>query len=239
MTDYSNPAVYASPWRSLARGFLQRVLFRALVRSQVKQHIEVDPAVNKIKGAFLLVANHSSHLDAPMLAQGLPYQQGKHISTGVAYEYFFKKWSRRIFVRALFNAFPIDRDGSKKHAGLSRNILRSGLPVLVFPEGTRSLEGKITKFKPGAASLAVSENLPIVPAALVGAYEAMPKGRNWPVPGKPPVGVIFGAPLYPQDGETGLSFNDRVQAAVLELYRENYEQIMQKPAPAWLAVNPD
>lgn len=235
MTDYSNPAVYASPGRSLARAFLQRVLFRALVRSQIKQHIQVHPQVRKLQGAFLLVANHSSHLDAPMLAQGLPYQQGKNISTGVGFDYFFKKWTRRIFVRALFNAFPIDRDGSKKHAGLSRNILRSGLPVLVFPEGTRSVNGKINRFKPGAASLAVSENLPVIPAALVGAHEAMPKGRNWPKPGKPPVGVIFGEPLYPQEGESGLSFNNRIQEAVVALYRENYEAIMGQPAPAWLA----
>lgn len=230
MTDYSNPAVYSSSWRALVRGFLQRVLFRALVNSEISKTVEVHPEVKKLKGAFLLVSNHASHLDAPLLAQSLPFRQGKYISIGAAYDYHFKKWSRRVFARSFMNAFPIDRDGSKKHAGLSKNILKSGYPVLVFPEGTRSTSGKMNQFKPGAASLAVSLNVPVIPAAIVGSYEAMPKGRNWPKPGRPAVGVFFGAPLYPQEAESALSFNHRIQAAVSELYEENYGKVFKQSA---------
>ncbi|MDO5645806.1 MAG: lysophospholipid acyltransferase family protein [Dermabacter sp.] len=226
MSAFHDPALYKSRWRAYGRGFLQRGLFRTLVRRTVTQHIDVDPGVAALKGAFLLVANHSSHLDAPMLAQGLPFAQGKYLSTGVAREYFFDVWYRRIFVRSMFNAFPIDRDGSKRHAGISRTLLKAGVPVLVFPEGTRSKTGTMGTFKPGAAALAVAEGVPVVPAALVGAHEAMPKGRNWPVPGRPPVGVIFGAPLYPGEGESALALNTRIREAVVDLYDSNKARIM-------------
>ena len=231
MSRYHDPSLYRSTWRAYLRALLVRVGFKGVVKSAVTQKIVVDPAVKKVRGAYLLVANHSSHLDAPMLAQGLPFTQGKYLSTGVAREYFFDIWYRRIFVRALFNAFPIDRDGSRKHSGITRTLLTAGIPVLVFPEGTRSKTGKMAEFKPGAASLAISENVPVIPAALIGAHEAMPKGRSWPKPGKPPVGVVFGAPLRAEEGESALSLNARIQAAVRTLKVHNYEAIMGTQPP--------
>ena len=89
----------------------------------------------------------------------------------------------------------------------------------------------MAEFKPGAASLAITENIPVIPAALIGAHEAMPKGRSWPKPGKPPVGVVFGAPMRAEEGESALSFNARIQEAVGTLKTQNYLAIMGTQPP--------
>lgn len=219
-------AKYRSRWRSAVRFVLQRVLFRSLVRSVVTQTVQVSRRVRSVRGPFVLVANHTSHLDAPMLAQGLPWAQARFLSTGVAADYFFTKWHRRWFVRWMFNAFPIDRDGSCRNSGTSRRLLRSGVPILVFPEGTRGLTGRIGEFKPGAAALAIGVGVPVVPAALIGGHEAMPKGRSWPVKGRPPVAVVFGDPMLAEPGESPVDFSERIRARVQELYTQHHDEIL-------------
>lgn len=217
---------YRSRGRAALRFVLQRGLFRALVRANVTQTVKVARRVKSVRGPFVLVANHTSHLDAPMLAEGLPWAQARYLSTGVAADYFYRPWYKRLFVRLLFNAYFIDRDGSRKNSGFSRRLLRSGVPILVFPEGGRQKTGSTGEFKPGAAALASSVGVPIIPAALVGGHEAMPKGRSWPKRGRPPVGVVFGDPMMARDGESVVEYMQRVRAAVLDLYDSNYEQIL-------------
>lgn len=223
-------AIYRSRWRAAVRMVLQRVLFRALVRSQVSQTVIVADGVKRLTGAFVVVANHTSHLDAPLLAEGLPRRQARFVSTGVAYDYFFKDWYKRWFVRWMFNAFPIDRDGSRRNAGMSRRLLRYGVPIVVFPEGTRQMTGRIADFKPGAAALATGVGVPVVPAALIGGYEAMPKGRSWPKPGRPPVAVVFGEPLTADPDESVTEFTARIRDRVQELYTTHHDRILG-PAP--------
>jgi 1-acyl-sn-glycerol-3-phosphate acyltransferase len=217
---------YRSRPRAALRFVLQRGVFRALVRANITQTVHVARRVKSVRGPFVLVANHTSHLDAPMLAEGLPWAQARYLSTGVARDYFFDVWYKRLFVRLLFNAYPIDRDGSRKNSGFSRRLLRSGVPILVFPEGGRQKTGTMGPFKPGAAALASSVGIPIIPAALVGGYEAMPKGRSWPKPGRPPVGVVFGDPMMAQEGESVVDYMERVRAQVVDLYESTYEEIL-------------
>lgn len=219
-------SIYRSRWRAAVRMVLQRVLFRALVRSQVTQTVEVADGVRRLTGPFVVVANHTSHLDAPLLAEGLPRRQARYLSTGVAHDYFFRTWYKRWFVRWMFNAFPIDRDGSRRNAGMSRRLLRYGVPIVVFPEGTRQQTGVIADFKPGAAALATGVGVPVVPAALIGGYEAMPKGRNWPKPGRPPVAVVFGEPLHADPDESVTEFTARIRDRVQDLYMTHHDRIL-------------
>jgi 1-acyl-sn-glycerol-3-phosphate acyltransferase len=222
---------YRSRWRAAVRFVLQRGVFRMVVRSAITPSTVVHRRVRTVRGPFVLVANHTSHVDAPLLAGGLPWAQAKFLSTGVAADYFFTIWYRRAFVRWLFNAFPIDRDGSRKHSGTSRRLLRSGVPILVFPEGGRQQTGRIGDFKPGAAALAIGVGVPVIPAAMVGGYEAMPKGRSWPKKGRPPVRVVFGEPLLALDGESAVDFTSRIRERVQALYEENYEDVLGAERP--------
>jgi len=219
-------AKYRSRWRAAIRRVLQRGLFRALVRANVTTSTEVHRRVRTVRGPYVLVANHSSHVDAPMLAQGLPWGQGRFLSTGVAADYFFDVWYRRWFVRWLFNAFPIDRGGSRKHSGTSRRLLHSGVPILVFPEGGRQMTGTLGEFKPGAAALAIGVGVPVIPAAIIGAHEAMPKGRSWPKRGRPPVAVVFGEPVIASEGESAVEFTARIRERVEGLYDQHHDEIL-------------
>ena len=219
-------AKYRSGWRAAARFVLQRVLFRAIVTSAVTPRVEVHRRVRSIRGPFVLVANHTSHVDGPLLAMSIPWNQARYLCTGAAADYWFDHWHRRIFVRTMLNAFPIDRGGSRKHSGTSRRLLRSGVPILVFPEGSRQTTGMMSDFKPGAAALAIGVGVPVVPAAIIGGYEAMPKGRNWPKKGRPPVAVVFGEPMVSYLDESAVEFSARIQTRVKALYDEHHDKVL-------------
>ncbi|APX33000.1 acyl-phosphate glycerol 3-phosphate acyltransferase [Brachybacterium sp. P6-10-X1] len=219
-------AKYRSTWRAGVRFVLQRVIFRAVVNSAVTPQVKTHRRVKSIRGPFVLVANHTSHVDGPLLAMSLPWTQGRFLCTGVATDYWFDHWHRRIFVRLMMNAFPIDRGGSRKHSGTSRKLLRSGVPILVFPEGGRQTTGKMADFKPGAAALAIGVGVPVVPAAIIGGYEAMPKGRSWPTKGRPPVAVVFGDPMISHEHESAVAFSERIRERVKNLYDEHHDEVL-------------
>lgn len=221
-----NLSLYRSRWRAAVRRVLQRGIFRLVVRSAVTPSVEINRRVRSIRGPFVLVANHTSHVDGPLLALSLPWTQARLLSTGVATDYWFTVWYRRLFVRWMLNAFPIDRDGSRRNSGTSRRLLRGGVPILVFPEGGRQQTGVMASFKPGAAALAASVGVPVVPAAIVGGYEAMPKGRSWPRPGRPPVAVVFGEPLMAEPDESVTDFSARIRDRVQELYDTHHDRIL-------------
>lgn len=219
-------AKYRSGWRAAARFVLQRVFFRAFVNSVVTPDVQVHRRVKTIRGPFVLVANHTSHVDGPLLAMSLPWNQARFLCTGAATDYWFEHWHRRIFVRTMLNAFPIDRGGNRKHSGTSRKLLRSGVPILVFPEGSRQTTGRMSEFKPGAAALAIGVGVPVVPAAIIGGYEAMPKGRNWPVKGRPPVRVVFGEPMISHEQESAVDFSGRIRERVKDLYEQHHDEVL-------------
>jgi 1-acyl-sn-glycerol-3-phosphate acyltransferase len=64
-------------------------------------------------------------------------------------------------------------------------------------------------------------DMPVVPIAIIGAYAAMPKGRLWPKPGRPPIRIRYGGPLRPSEGETHQAFSLRMQSAIAELFDED------------------
>ena len=106
--------------------------------------------------------------------------------------------------------------------------------MVIFPEGTRSPDGQLGGFKSGTARLAMSAGVPIVPIGLRGAYSAMPRGRGWPVPGRRPVSVRFGAPLRLRPDENAKQLTDRIRLSVSRLCAEDastWWESMSKPAP--------
>ena len=86
--------------------------------------------------------------------------------------------------------------------------------LLLFPEGTRSRTGEMGNFKPGAAALCISRDVPCLPVGIIGASDAMPRGASWPIKGRPPVYVVFGEPMRPEDGEKAADFSDRIAKEV-------------------------
>ena len=208
-----NTRFTSSTWAGM-RFVAQRGLLKPLVWRLTRVTVKGADGVEAIDGPFIMVANHSSHLDAPLLFGSTPYKKARYLAAGAAADYFFDvKW-RKWLTALFFNAFPVDRAGSRTRPGVSKKLLDLGVPLLIFPEGGRSKDGTMGRFKAGAAALSMSAGVPCVPVALVGASAAMPRGRNWPLPGRQPVTVVFGAPMSATEGESADDFAKRLRHAV-------------------------
>lgn len=158
---------------------LLRLLFR--VEARGVQHIPPS-------GPVLLVANHSSFLDPPVVAGGSPRQLHFLAKAELFRIPLFGQLIHRL------NARPVRRDGSDPLAlrtGL--RILKEGGALLVFPEGSRGEEGRLREAQPGAGMLAVQSGVRVVPTLITGTGRALPRDRWLPRLAK--VRVRFGPPL--------------------------------------------
>lgn len=216
------PAWLESRTARIVRLVLQRGVLKPLVRRLTRVEVTGQAPV---AGPVVVVANHSSHLDAPLLVSFLPLKLTRQLAVGAAADYFFDSRGRAILTGLFFNAFPIDRGRDRPMRGTSGRLLDDGFSLLVFPEGTRSRDGLMGEFRSGAATLCVTKGVPCLPVGLTGAYDAMPRGRNWPRPGRPTVRVAIGAPLTPRPGEPAGAFNERVQAAVAALHQQGVRDV--------------
>jgi 1-acyl-sn-glycerol-3-phosphate acyltransferase len=191
-----------------------------LFRSQVRTRVEGADVLADLTGPVIFVANHASHLDTPLILLSLPDQWRRKTAVAAAADYFFDTWWRAVGSSIAFNTFPIDRRGGSL-ATTPGELLAQGWNLVIFPEGTRTHDGWITRFQSGAAFLAVRHQVPVVPIAHRGTFAAMPRGRGWPVPGRPQLTVRFGAPLRPSDDDTPRSFAPRIRDAVAALLDED------------------
>jgi 1-acyl-sn-glycerol-3-phosphate acyltransferase len=158
---------------------LMRLLFR--VEGRGAEHIPAE-------GAVLIVANHSSLLDPPLVGGMCPRRL-----TFLAKAELFRIPGFGGLIRRL-GAQPLRREGADPSAlRTARHVLAEGKALLVFPEGTRGEEGTLREPKAGAALLAVQSGAAVVPAYVSGSGRAWPRGRRLPRPVK--VMVTFGAPL--------------------------------------------
>jgi 1-acyl-sn-glycerol-3-phosphate acyltransferase len=213
---------------AMARYVAQRMLLGGVVRGILTVRILGRERISGLRGAFVVVANHSSHLDAPLIFTTLPRRLARYLAAGAAADYFFDvKW-RKGLTALFFNAFPIHRSGMDRPASEARSLLQRGVPLLVFPEGTRSRTGRIGTFKSGAAALANAANVPCVPVAIIGAGIAHPRGSKWPKAGRPPVGVVFGDPVFAEAGETPSDYMRRVRGEVQRLHDEHAHAVLSR-----------
>jgi 1-acyl-sn-glycerol-3-phosphate acyltransferase len=144
------------------------------------------------QGPLLLVANHQSHLDPPLIGAGIP----RPLNFLARQTLFDIPLLGRII--ATVNAIPIDRQGVGL-GGIKESLrrLKRGEGLMVFPEGTRSPDGEIQRFLPGFTALAVRTGAVIVPAAIEGAYDAWPRTQNFPGPAD--VDVCYGPPISTEE----------------------------------------
>lgn len=199
----------------LARAALQRYALAPLISFETSPRVEGLDVLGDLRPPVIFVANHSSHLDAPLVLTSLPPAWRARTATGAAADYFFDVWWRAAATALVFNAFPVERSrGKGRTTRLARELIAEGWNVLVFPEGTRSKDGWVRDFRLGAARLAVETGTPIVPIGIRGTYQSMPRGKGWPAKGRQPVRVRFGRPVIPLEGEDAVAFNERVRAGL-------------------------
>ena len=115
-----------------------------------------------LKGPVILVANHASHMDTPVILSALPRKLRKRTAVAAAADYFYRNRLVASIVSLIFNTVPIERKGG---GGMAKNgshldtLLDEGWNLLLYPEGTRSRGGGPGRVRRGAAVLAAAHNL--------------------------------------------------------------------------------
>ena len=142
---------FTSPGVARVRRVAQRGMLKPLVWRLVRVTTKGEEDIKDLEAPFIVVANHSSHLDAPLVIGALPYRLARYLAAGAAADYFFDVQWRKWLTTLFFNAFAIERNSEGKRGGSSKALLERKVPLLIFPEGGRSKTGVMGKFKPGDA----------------------------------------------------------------------------------------
>jgi 1-acyl-sn-glycerol-3-phosphate acyltransferase len=178
----------------------------------------------------IYAANHSSALDIPALYVGLPFQF-RILAKLELFRLPFVGWHLR-----RSGQIPIDRSdarASMRSLSAASRTVKEGMPLVVFPEGGRSTDGHLQPFLGGVFYVAIKAQVPIVPMAIVGAFQALPMNTYVIQPGQ--FRLIVGAPI----ATTGLVGRDmealsaRVHQAMSELFYAN------SPLPQPLSQTPE
>lgn len=141
-------------------------------------------------GGGLVMSNHQSNLD-PVIIGLCCERRLNYVARQTLLTFAPLRW----LLNSL-DAIPIDRDGIGL-GGLKETLrrLKRGELVLLFPEGTRTRDGEVQSIKPGFCALARRAEVPLVPVAMDGAFDAWPRQRSFPRPAT--IHVQFGEPILP------------------------------------------
>jgi len=222
---------YPTRWgRGYAARLTRSVLIGRLLVPTIRRmgSLEIFGADNvKRGGPFIFVANHTSHLDTPIMLSALPANVRRRTVVAAAMDNFFMSRRKAFFTVLAFNAIPIDRHKvNRRSSQLAIDLIDDGWHLLLYPEGGRSPDGNLQEFKSGAAYLADRANAPVIPTYIHDAgYLRGAKYAKAPLFTKAsqfrsrPVSVTFGPPLVAEEGENLRRFGQRIEEAVAELGR--------------------
>jgi len=164
--------------------FLKFIFFRFYIRLKV---IGDYKKIYKEHPKLLIISNHGSHLDALSIATSIPTWYWTDLYIAAAKDYFFSNPLFTFFSQHCLGAIPIDR---KDRRGEAINLILTLLTnleriwLIIFPEGTRTKDGKIQDFKRGISLFAERTKTPILFVFLDGNYRLWPKGAVFAKPGK-------------------------------------------------------
>lgn len=151
----------------------QRTLYERLLRTKYEGRTNIPYHTN-----FIVAANHQSHLDMGLVKMALG-DAGEDLVALAAADYFFDTKYKRAYMENFTNLVPMERSGSLRQSlRHARSFLDRGYNALIFPEGTRSMTGRMAEFKPVIGYLALASRVGILPIYLQGTYEAFPKGST-------------------------------------------------------------
>ena len=205
--------LYRTLWIVLT--ILAKTVYRPVVEG--REHV---PAT----GPVILASNHLSFIDSIVI----PVLSPRETTFLAKAEYFTGNgrgvWFTRTFFTAL-RAVPVNRSDSAAAARslyTALEILREGTAFGIYPEGTRSRDGRLYRGRPGVAWLAFESGAPVVPVGVIGTDRLLPVGAKFPRLAR--ITIRFGAPLSVADLPPGLSpaqarreFTERVMAEIAKL----------------------
>jgi 1-acyl-sn-glycerol-3-phosphate acyltransferase len=164
--------------------FLSTLTFTGRLFTRAVSRVRIEGAVDELPkdGPLILAANHASNLDAIAIGAWLIPRLGRRIHWLGKKELF--DWPIVGWVATNGGVHPVDRGAADLEAfRLARRILDEGQVLFVFPEGTRSPDGRLQSAHDGVAALALRTGAPIVPLAIAGSNKVWPRGQRFPHPG--------------------------------------------------------
>lgn len=194
-----------------------RLLWWACVRGLLKivNRLEVEGRdLLPTEPPFVLAGNHCSHLDALVIASSMPLRWRDCVFPLAAGDTFFEKSGAAAFAATFMNAFPVWRKKASARGpiDLRRRLQEDKCIYIVFPEGTRSRDGRMAPFKAGVGMLVAGTSIPVVPCRLTGTFEALRPGRRFPRPSK--IRLQFGSPMTFENESRGHAAWARTAAAL-------------------------
>jgi 1-acyl-sn-glycerol-3-phosphate acyltransferase len=163
-----------------------RVVLQLGMRAALRTYDRLDVVGREnlpLDTSFVMICNHSSHLDAVCLLASLPLRRVNSAFPVAAADYFFSTPLRSVLSTVAVNGVPLDRHNGGDGLQACRHLLSKPKTVLImFPEGTRTCTGTLGRFRSGVARLVAGSDIPVVPCYLSGAFEAWPKTQFLPRP---------------------------------------------------------
>lgn len=217
-------ANYDSEWSRTYPVRLVRALFldgvtKPLVKTLVPPTVHGLDRIANAPVPAIFAANHSSHLDTPILTSHLPDRYRHKTVIGAGADYFFDRAWKAALWSGLLGAIPIERTKVNRKSGeLAESLLQGGWSLIIFPEGGRSPDGFGQAFKGGVAQLAKKTGVPIIPVYIKGTYDVLGKNSNRLKPA--PTAINFGYPLHPRPEVSARELTMAVRSAVDELAHE-------------------
>jgi 1-acyl-sn-glycerol-3-phosphate acyltransferase len=233
------------PWArcDFARMLRELILsggFGPLLTIYTRRRVIGREVLDGLEPPVIFVANHSSHVDTPLILRLLPARWRQRAAVAAAADYFYRKRWAAYAVSLMFNTVPMSRNGGGMSADATRHVdrlLAERWSLLVYPEGTRTRNGRVGKLRSGAAVMAAEQGIPIVPIYVTGTGALMPPGVNWPKlrPFRPRqrVTVTFGEPLWPRPDEHRTEVMERVRLFFASQGAETTPvKVAKRPEPA-------
>jgi long-chain acyl-CoA synthetase len=216
-----------------AVGFVALKIWNLVSRVLLRYHVS---GVKNLpaEGAYLICPNHETYLDPFFLASALPLRVFRKLFYVGASEYFATPLRRKTAQR--MHLAPVDPDANLTRALQAGAFgLRRGKILVLFPEGERSIDREVKKFKKGAAILAMHLQVPIVPVAFDGVFPIWPRNRSFswraflPWAGTK-VQLRFGTPMRPTLPETSSASQPEMEAAYAAVTEELRRKVLELKA---------
>jgi len=209
--------------------WVMKVVLTPILTVAFRPRIEGIGNVPK-RGPALLACNHTSYMDWLFLPLVV---RTRRISFLAKMEYFTRRGVRGRAQAYFFSAtgqVPIDRAGAHASQGAlltAARLLREGRLVGVFPEGTRTRDGRLNRGRTGVARMAAETGAPVIPCATVGTFAIAPPGARLPRPQK--ISVRFGEPMPPLEKDPSAeqlrAWTDDLMARICEMSEQEYSGV--------------
>lgn len=174
--------------------FMKNLIVGPILRTAFRPWVTGEENIPRT-GAVILASNHLSFIDSVFL----PLVIERRVTFLAKSDYYtargFKGWAIKNFLKAA-GMLPIDRSGGKASEASLRTglgVLRRGEVLGIYPEGTRSPDGKLYRGRTGVARMVLEGGVPVVPVAMIDTEKVMPIGRRLPKVRR--IGIVIGEPL--------------------------------------------